>query len=188
MSQKLERKFYLNEFKSISHAISTYDDLNLLIMHLAEGITKTFMSKGCSIMLYDENENQLFSVASYGISDGYLTKGPVFVDDSFSAFTKGVPVLIEDMQTDPRVQYPKEAEREGIVSMLSVPIKFREFVIGLMRIYQDKKWEINEEDIDSICVLTTQLGLVIEYNGLKNFFEKVKVSLESLPKRLMRGL
>ena len=72
--------------------------------------------------------------------------------------------------------------------MLSVPIKFREFVIGLMRIYQDKKWEIHEEDIDSISVLVTQLGLVIEYNGLKNFFEKVKISLESLPKRLMKGL
>ena len=188
MSQKLERKFYLNEFKAISHAISTYDDLNLLIMHLAERTTKTFMSKGCSIMLYDERENQLFSVASYGISDGYLTKGPVFAKDSYSAFTKGIPVFVEDMQTDPRVQYPKEAEKEGIVSVLSLPIKFREYVIGLMRIYQDKKWEIHEEDIDSISVLATQLGLVIEYNGLKNFFEKVKVSLESLPKRLMQGL
>jgi signal transduction protein with GAF and PtsI domain len=188
MGPKLARKFYLKEFKSISHAISTYDDLNLLIMHLAERTAKTFMSKGCSIMLYDENENQLFSVASYGISDGYLTKGPVFVNDSYSAFTKGVPVFVEDMQTDPRVQYPEEAKREGIVSMLSVPIKFRESVIGLMRIYQDKKWEINEEDVDSICVLTTQLGSVIEYNGLKNFFEKVKISLESLPKRLMQGI
>ena len=188
MSQKLERKFYLKEFKAISHAISTYDDLNLLIMHLAEMTTKTFRSKGCSIMLYDENENQLFSVASYGISEGYLTKGPVFVKESYSAFTKGVPVFIEDMQTDPRVQYPEEARKEGIVSMLSLPIKFRDYVIGLMRIYQDKEWEIHEEDIDSINVLVTQLGLVIEYNGLKNFFEKVKFSLETLPKRLMQGL
>ena len=137
-------------------------------------------------MLYDDRENQLFTVASYGISDGYLTKGPVFVSDSYSAFTKGVPVFIEVMQTDPIVQYPEEAKKEGIVSMLSVPIKFREHVIGLMRIYQDEKWEIHEEDIDSTSILLTQLGLVIEYNGLNNFFEKVKVSLESLPKRFLQ--
>lgn len=188
MNQKLERKFYLSEFKAISHAISTYEDFNLLVLHLAEGTVKTFRSKGCSIMLYDDREKQLFPVASYGISDDYLRKGPVFVKDSDSAFEKGVPVFIEDIKTDHRVQYPKEAEKEGIVSMLSVPIKFREFVIGIMRIYQDKKWEIHEEDIDSISILVAQLGLVIEYNGLKNFFEKVQVSLESLPKRLIRDL
>ena len=46
MSEVPVRKFYLKEFKAISHALSTYGDLNLLINHLAEGTAKTFHAKG----------------------------------------------------------------------------------------------------------------------------------------------
>jgi hypothetical protein len=59
MNQKPERKFYLEHFRAISHAISTYEDLNVLTNHLAEGTSRRFKAKGCSIMLLDERDNQL---------------------------------------------------------------------------------------------------------------------------------
>ena len=186
MNKKAERRFYLREFKAISHAISTYEDLHLLINHLAEGTSRSFKAKGCSIMLLDEREKQLFHVASYGISEEYVGKGPVFIDEKYSAFNTGEPNFVEDMQNDPRVQYPEAAAKEGIVSMLSIPIKCRDAVIGILRIYESEPWVLNESDIDSLCVLTEQLGIVIENNGLKNFLDKVKMGLESLPLRLLR--
>ena len=188
MTPKPKRKFYLREFKAISHAISTYEDLNLLINHLAEGTSRTFGAKGCSIMLLDERENQLFHVSSYGISDEYLRKGPIALDAKYCAFFKGEPVFIENMQKDPRVHYPEAATREGIVSMLSVPIKYREASIGLIRIYHGETNPFNEEDISALCVLAAHLGLVIEYNGLKNFLDKVKNAMGDLPLRLLEGL
>lgn len=188
MKKKAERKFYLRHFKSISHAISTYEDLNTLIRHLAEGTSRTFKAKGCSIMFLDERENQLFHVASYGISENYLRKGPVFYDEKYCASSMGEPVMVEDMQNDPRVQYPEAAVKEGIVSMLSIPIKCREANIGVLRLYYSEPWVIHEEDIDSLCVLTELLGLVIENNGLKNFLDQVKIALESLPLRMLEGL
>jgi signal transduction protein with GAF and PtsI domain len=188
MKKEPKRKFYLKEFKAIAHAISSYEDLNLLINHLVEGTTRTFEAKGCSIMLYDDREKQLFPVSSHGISEGYLGKGPIFADDKHSAFFTGEPAFVEDMQNDTRVQYPSAAAKEGIVSMLSVPIKHRETVIGILRIYHGEKWIYNEEDIDALCVLAGLLGLVIENNGLKNFLDKVKISLESLPLRMLEGL
>ena len=188
MKQKLVRKFDFKSFKSISHAISTYEDLNLLIQAIAEGTTRSFDAKGCSIMLYDDREKQLFHLGGYGISDAYLKKGPVLVENKYSAFVKGEPVFVEDMQTDPRVQYPEEAAKEGIVSMLSVPIKSRETVIGIIRLYEKEPWALHEDDIDAMCVLCEQLGLVIENNGLRNFFEQVKMALASLPQRMLEGL
>ena len=188
MNKEPKRKFYLREFKAIAHAISSYEDLNLLINHLVEGTTRTFEAKGCSIMLYDDREKQLFPVSSYGISEEYLGKGPIFADDKHSAFFTGEPVFVEDMQKDPRVQYPKAAAKEGIVSMQSVPIKNRKVVIGILRIYHSEKWRYNEDDVDALCVLAGLLGLVIENNGLKNFLDKVKVALDSLPLRMLEGL
>lgn len=188
MAKKLVRKIYLQDFKSISHAISTYEDLNLLIQHLVEGGTRYFGAKGSSIMLYDEREKQLIHVASYGISEAYLRKGPVFMDEEHCVFGKGEPIFIEDMQDDPNVQYPEQAVKEGIVSMLSVPIKSREAVIGIIRIYEREPWAIHEDDIDAMTVLGEHLGLVIENNGLKNFFDTVKTALGSLPLRMLEGL
>lgn len=188
MKKESERKFYLREFKAIAHAISSYDDLNLLINHLVEGTARTFKAKGCSIMLYDDREKQLFTVSSYGISEEYIRKGPIFADDKHSAFFTGEPVFVEDMQNDSRVQYPKAAAKEGIISMQSVPIKHREAVIGILRIYHSEKFVYDEDDVDALCILAELLGLVIENNGLKNFLDKVKIALESLPLRMLEGL
>lgn len=188
MKQKLVKKFGFKEFKAISHAISTYEDLYLLVQALAEGTTRSFKAKGCSIMLYDDREKQLFHLGGYGISEAYLKKGPVLVDNKYSSFVSGEPLFVEDMQNDPRVQYPEAAAKEGIVSMLSVPIKSRGSVIGIVRLYEKEPWALHEDDIDTMCVLCEQLGLVIENNGLRNFFEKVKIALDSLPLRMLEDL
>jgi signal transduction protein with GAF and PtsI domain len=182
------RRFDLDQFKSISHAISTYEDLSLLTKHLAEGTAKSFKAKGCSIMLLDEREKQLFHINSYGLSDEYLRKGPVIVDEKFCAFCVGEPIFIKNMMDDSRVQYPKAAQKEGIISMLSVPIKYRQDVIGIIRIYRTNSSPYHEEDVDSLWVLGEQLGLVIEINGLRNFLDSVKMALENLPLRMLEGL
>jgi len=188
MEEKPERRFYLKEFKAISHALSTYEDLNTLIRHLAEGTGRTFKAKGCSIMLLDERENQLFHVSSYGLSDEYINKGPVLVEAENCAICTGEPVFIEDMQNSSLVQYPKAAAEEGIVSMLSIPIKSRLSIIGVLRIYDEKARNFHKEDVDALCVLSEHLGLVIETNGLKNFLDDVKGALASLPLRFLEGL
>jgi signal transduction protein with GAF and PtsI domain len=139
-------------------------------------------------MLLGERERQLFHVASYGISEEYLQKRGIFVDDKYSAFSKAEPVFVADMQKDLGVQYPETAARELIVSMLSVPIQYREVVIGLIRICNNHSWALHEEDIDAFCVLVEHLGLVIENKGLKNSLERVKVVMESLPLRMFDGL
>jgi len=189
MSHKPLRKFNLHKFKAISHAMSTYEDLNVLINHMVEGTCRTFKAKGCSVLLLDERENQLFRMASCGLSEEYKRKGPIFVvEEKQCAICTGSPVFVREVQSDPRVQYPDAAAKEGIVSMLSIPIKSREAIIGLMRIYHGELLELHEDDVDSLSVLLGHLGLVIENNGLKNFVEQVKIGMGSLPPRLLEGL
>lgn len=173
---------------AISHAISTYGDLNLLIVHLAEGTSRTFEAKGCSILLLDETENQLFHVSSFGISEEYLKKGPIIIDDRVSSFMTGEPVLIEGLPNDCRILYPEAASKEGIASMLSVPIKHIQSPVGLMRIYHGRSNAFNNDDIHALSVLCEHLGLAIENHGLKNFLEKIKHSIDSLPPRVLKGM
>ncbi len=183
--QQPDIMFNMSQLKAICFAIASYEDLNLLIHHLAEGATKTFKAKGCSIMLLDEIEKQLFTVSSFGLSEEYQQKGPVFAKDKDSALIKGEPVYVDDMQTFPGIQYPEAAKAEGIVSILSIPIKYRGAVQGVIRIYQDVSRNFHPEDIDSLKLLGVNLGLVIENNGLKNFVEQVKIAMGNLPLRIM---
>ncbi len=188
MIKKVERKFYLPEFKAISRAISNYEDLNLLFTHIVEGLCRTFSLKGCCIMLFDEREKQLFRVSSHGLSKEYTNKGPLVVDEQSSAFFKKEPVYIEDMSQSPLIIYPEQAQKEGVVSLLSVPIMYGKTVVGCLRMYTGETQHFNEEDVDSISTLCLQLAVVLEKNGLENFLEGVKAAMGSVPPRLLKGL
>ena len=187
MLMQSERRFYLKQFRVICHAIASYEDLTTLLQHLAEGTSRSCKAKGCSIMVLDEHECQLMRVASYGISEGYLNKGPVvFTDDSNCALYTGEIVFVEDMQNDPRVQYPKAAEKEGIVSMLSIPIRSGKPVIGVLRLYCDEPRKPHDEDIETLCIMTELLGLVIDNNGMRNCLAQLQATMDGLPPRMQR--
>jgi hypothetical protein len=72
MGLKPQRRIAIKDFKTICRPIATYEDLDLLFKHLVEVISRAFDVKGCSLLLYDEREKQLFRVSSYGISEEYL--------------------------------------------------------------------------------------------------------------------
>ena len=188
MDREPQRRFYLKEFKAISRAISTYEDLNILINHFVEGICRAFKVKGAVIMLFDEVEEQLFTVSSYGLSEGYLKKGPVFLNDQDCAFHQGEPVFVQDLESDPRVQYPEAAKAENIRALLSFPIKNRGAVVGLLRIYHSESIVLHPDDVDSITILVLHLGLLIENTGLRNFLQQVCGAMASLPPRMRIGI
>lgn len=187
MTEQPEKKIHFREFKALSRAIASYNDLQVLANHLTERICRYFGIRGCSIMLFDEREKQLFRMSSYGISRSYLQKGPILADGRYTAFISGEPIFIKNFQNDRRIQYPEAAAREGLVSLLSVPIHYQGASIGCIRIYHDQVWELHDEDLESFCILADFLGLVIENNGLQNFLEQVKEAFRGLPERLTKG-
>ncbi len=60
-------------------------------------------------------------------------------DKSIAETLDGQTVLILDTSNDSRVQYPEEAKKEGIASVLSVPITVKGQIIGVLRIYTSEK-------------------------------------------------
>ncbi|HMA66848.1 MAG TPA: GAF domain-containing protein [Desulfosalsimonadaceae bacterium] len=187
MSQAAERQLDLSEFRALSNAIATYEDFNLLVRRLVEGICRTFTIKGASIMLLDEKEGRLFRVSSCGISETYLNKGPVFVDSCYCCLGSGKVEIVQDLQNDERIQYPEAARKEGLASLLAIPVKYKTTAVGVIRLYHTEQMQICEEDIDSLCALGSQLGVVIENNNLYNFLEQIKKAVESLPPHMLHA-
>lgn len=183
-----ERKINLPQFRAISHAISTYEDIIILGRNICESICRTFGIKASSVLVFDDREKELYYVCSEGLSSEYMSNKPVYIEGKFVEFTEGCPVFFKDFQGDERVLDAEAAIKEGIVSMLSFPIKHRGNVVGLLKLYNSEEWMIHKDDQDSIMVLSEQFGLVIENNGLKNFLDGVRASMASLPLRMTGGL
>lgn len=184
MKQKSERKFYLREAMAISRAILTYEDMNLLLQHLVEGLCRTFGFKGSSIFLYDDKTNELFRISSYGLSNEYIDKGSMSIENQ--SLTKE-PLLYENLKNNSKIKYAEAAIKEGIVSMLSLPVKYKNSFIGLLKIYHSEPILIHGDDIEVIKNILQQLGLVIELNGIKNFINNVKSAVDQLPHYITEG-
>ncbi len=127
--------------------------------------------KGIAIRLLDERTNQLELVSACGLSDTYMKKGPVDADKSLARAFRGEPHAVLDVASDPSVQYPEDAKKEGIVSMLSFPLKGREKIIGTLRLFTRERREFTQEEMDFVAALASQSAISIEnarfYDALK---------------------
>ena len=125
----------------------------------------------------DKSENKLDVSASYGLSESYLKKGPLDADKSIAETLDGQIVLILDTLIDSRVQYPEEAKREGIASLLSVPITVKGQIIGVLRIYTAEQRNFSDDEYELISGLADMGGIAIDnarmHDHLKAEHEKL---------------
>ncbi|HDZ23195.1 MAG TPA: GAF domain-containing protein [Desulfobacteraceae bacterium] len=162
----------------VTKVISHSKDPEEVALITVESIKTVLDVKGCTVFLVNRKTNELEVAASFGLSDEYLNKGPISALDSIADSLKEGPVAIYDVSDDPRIQYPEQAEKEGIASLLSVPIVVAGNLIGALRIYTSEPWEFTLEDVNFAQAMALMTGMAIEmarhYKGLKDSIEILK--------------
>jgi GAF domain-containing protein len=142
-------------------------DVKEILRALTTDLAKALGVKGVSIRLLDEKKETLELVASYGLSKKYLQKGPVLAQKSIPRALKGQkPVIILNAATDKRVQYQTMNLEEGIVTILAAPIKTKEQVIGVLRLYSKVPRHFTPEEIKLVTALAYLGGLAIQNASL----------------------
>jgi GAF domain-containing protein len=124
-------------FLELASSINSSLDIREVLNNMSEKVCKALGMRGITIRLLNEERKSLELVASYGLSKDFLDKGPISPYESITEGMKGRTIVIEDTSSDPRLQYPRETLKEGIKSMVCVPMRSREKVIGVMRFYSD---------------------------------------------------
>jgi len=149
-------------FIKVSNAISHSKEPEEVALITVEGIKTALGIKACALFLLNNKTDELEVAASYGLSDEYLNKGPVSALRSIAATLKDGPVAIYDVMDDPRLQYPFEAQKEGIASILSVPIQVNGKILGAIRVYTAEPWEFTLNDVNFVNALAQIAGLSIK--------------------------
>jgi GAF domain-containing protein len=165
-------------FIRISKAISHSRDPEEVVLLTVESIKHALDVKGCSLFLINRKTKELEVAASFGLSDEYINKGPVSAMKSIAQSLEDGPVAIYDVSDDPRIQYPEEAKKEGITSILSVPIVAHEKLVGAMRVYTSEPWEFTLDDVNFVQALAQFAGMAIDmcrlYQGQKESIDVLK--------------
>jgi len=159
---EINEKSYLRLLRDICKVINSSLNLAEVLKRITENVTNALNVKGCAIFLWEKKRNTLEIRATHGLSESYLKKGPIDADKSIAETLKGKTVLISDIQKDARIQYPDEAQKEGVASILSVPISVKDQIIGVLRIYLSEPRIFSEDESEFISGLADMGGIAIE--------------------------
>jgi sigma-B regulation protein RsbU (phosphoserine phosphatase) len=161
---------------SVTMMLADARELSTVLERTVQVVTELMETKAASIRLIDRDRDELVIKAVYNLSSEYLAKGPVRLStaniDKIALSPAGFE-YVANMAADPRVQYPQEAMREGIVSMLSVGMQYKGRAVGVLRVYTDSEQRFSPLKIDLLKAVAAQAAAAIENTRL------VKETLEA---------
>ena len=175
-AQKYER---LKRLYEIGKTITSQLEIEKVLHIICENAASDMSAKGASILLIGRKTDQLEVRATFGLSEQFIQKGPVKADKSISECLSGKEVIIEDPESDKRLQYPEALKKEGIKSIICVPVRIKDTVVGTLRIYTAYRYKMIQEDLEFLDILADFGGVAIENARL---YKHVRKEYEDLSK------
>lgn len=180
--KKTSYKKQIKALTEISRAITSdryLDDILKLIVTVTANVMD---SKICSLWILDENEKVLKIRATQTMSEEYLKERSLKLGEGvvgYVAQTKK-PLVILDVLKEPLYKEKDLAKKEGLVSMLSVPLCVKDKVIGVINCYTSYPHEFTEAEQEMLMAVASQAAICIENTEL---MVKTKVIQEELEVR-----
>ena len=161
---KDKEKNYFTALYDVVRMVHSSLDVSTVLQEVVKAVVDTMGVKASSIRLLDARKRSLIMGASYGLSKGYIRKGPVLLKESGidQKVLKGELIYIKNAQTDPDFQYGAGAKAEGIKSIIVAPLVAGNKVIGVLRIYSEKVREFNTQEVRFLEAVASLSALALQ--------------------------
>jgi GAF domain-containing protein len=157
---------YFRTFCKISKAFGTAATKNELLDLIVKSAADSMGGKAACLFLADERQGIFVPTAQTGLSDNYLHASPLKARKIVAALEKEGWLAFPDATSDPRLENHAAKKAEGIASLLTVPVKVKNRVIGVLSLYTAETHDFQTDEIDFLCALADQGGIAIEHNRL----------------------
>lgn len=179
--RKVSYKEYVEAVSRISEALTSglyLEDILKLIVTVTANVMK---AKICGLWLLDEKEGSLTIAATQSMSREYLKERSLKVGEGIVGLVaeEKKPVAIHDVSKDARFREKELAKKEGLVSMLSVPMMVKDGVKGVLNCYTTFPYEFTAGDIDLLSTVANQAGVAIENAELLTRVNMLQDELET---------
>ena len=174
----MQQHDYFHALLDVATAVTSSLEPNIVLNKIVEETARAMGCKASTIRLLDRSGKILLASAAYGLSAGYMRKGPVEVAKSGmdSDVLSGRVIYVRNVCDDPRFQYPAKARDEGLISVLSAPLTVDGRPIGLLRVYAASEKEFTEEEREFLQGVANISAIAIE-NARMNAANKAKYEL-----------
>jgi len=163
------------------------DDALTVITREARVLMK---AKMCSLMMVDPSGEWLDLRAHDGAGEAYASKPRVSMSESVVGIVarRRKPLQIENVQISGRYQNVGVARREGLVSLLSVPLMFSGKAIGTLNIYSGQPHLFSDEEVRTLATYAELSALALEKARLYDRIVSVEETLRQSERLSTLGL
>ncbi len=175
---------------AVSRAINSTLNLDEALRAITREASELMRARMCSLMMLDDSREWLDLRASHGAGAAYLKKPRLSVGDSFLGVVvrRKKPMQLENVQTSTRYQNVEMARREGLISLLSVPLLFANEAIGTLNVYSGEPYHFSNEEIRILSALAELSAIAIEKARLYERIVDVEEQLRQNEKLSALGL
>jgi len=189
--EQLRLKVHLFEsLSSVSRAINSTLNLDEALRVITREACELMRARMCSLMMLDETREWLDLRASYGAGPAYIRKPRLSVEESLLGVVvrRQKPLQVANVQTSGRYQNVEVARREGLISLLSVPLLFAGQAIGTLNVYTSRLYNFSNEEIRILSALAELSAIAIEKARLYERVVDVEEQLRQNEKLSALGL
>jgi signal transduction protein with GAF and PtsI domain len=182
LSKKTTYKKQIEALSEISQAISSDQYLDDILKLIVTVTANVMGSKICSLWILDEKEGALKIRATQTMSEEYLKERSLKLGEGVVGYVaqQKKPLAVLEVLKEPRFKEKELARKEGLVSMLSVPLAVKDKVIGVINCYTSYSHEFTETERAVLTAVASQAAICIESTEL---MVKTKVIQEELEVR-----
>jgi signal transduction protein with GAF and PtsI domain len=190
---EMKRKaLQLHTLSQVSETVASNRLLEDVLQLIVTMTAQMMNSKICSIMLFDQAAGELRIVATQSLSEEYRRKPSLKVGQSISgrAVQERRPIVVPDVTRERDYMYPELARKEGLCSLLSVPMLNRDLPIGVINSYTSVPHAFSSEEIKVLQAIANQAAIAIENTKLveKSFEMQEALEVRKLVERAKGGL
>ena len=131
-------------------------------------------------MLLDDKGVHLSIKATQSLSEEYKRKPDVKVENSLigTVIKTRRPLVVEDVRHDEKYFYRDLAVKEGLTSMVAVPMIVKDKAIGVINVYTKEPHHFIGEEIDVLQIVANQAAVAVENTKLMEEALKAREALE----------
>jgi signal transduction histidine kinase len=154
----------LESLFSVAQSIISSLNLQEILQRVTRDACRLMDTKVCSLMLLNTARDRLELRACHGAGPGYLRKPPLPVADSLVGVVVGrrKPLRVYNVQEHDAYRHTEMARKEGLVSLLAVPMIVGDTAIGALNVYTAQPYRYSNQDIKILSALANLAAVAIE--------------------------
>ncbi|MCJ7605346.1 MAG: GAF domain-containing protein, partial [Dehalococcoidales bacterium] len=183
-TQILRRHHQLLALNQISSAVSGLYDLDTILNTALDNVLELVNCDIGGILLFDEETQTLGYRVHRGLSAKYVDGVQIPLGESIAgqAAENGEPLVLDDISKDPHVTRPDLVLAEGLKGFVSIPLKAKDKVTGVMNIASHEANRFAPDDVSLLKSIGDYLGTAIEqarlYDSLARAGERYRALLQ----------